>query len=445
MKKAAMFLYKRACILKLPVFGGRRVESELTLLHPGERVECIKTDYFVKKLSLLLAVLTAGLALGLLAKISAVMKSRVGEEGAVFRGSYEEGEREVRLKTDLGKDSVNFVVPVFPQILTAEETAALAEEFLENVEALILNDNEDLRHIRSDLNMEEGYEGFPFEVEWESSREEALDCGGRVGEVDEPVSVSLRVSLRYEDFCKTKELEAVVLPPCLTPEEQEYLEMQECLLAGEEGSRREKEWILPGEWKGSTLNWSFEVKDYSMWIWAATPVVALLIYLSFDRDLKKALKKKQKDLSREYPGLVHKLALYVGAGMTIRGAFQKIGGDYEQKVKKGMKTKPGCEEILYTCRELQAGIAEGAAYEHFGKRTGLREYIKLAALLGQNLKRGSGTLLDRLREEAEKSSEESLLRARKLGEEAGTKLLFPMVLMLLIVMVMIMIPAFGTI
>ena len=36
MKKAAMFLYKRACILGLPVFHGRQVESELALLHPGE-------------------------------------------------------------------------------------------------------------------------------------------------------------------------------------------------------------------------------------------------------------------------------------------------------------------------------------------------------------------------------------------------------------------------
>ena len=64
-------MYKRACILKLPVFRGRQVESELALLHPGERVECVKTDYFVKKLSLFLAVLAAGLILGLLAKISA--------------------------------------------------------------------------------------------------------------------------------------------------------------------------------------------------------------------------------------------------------------------------------------------------------------------------------------------------------------------------------------
>ncbi len=445
MKKAAMFLYKRACILGLPVFHGRQVESELALLHPGERVECVKTDYFVKKLSLCLSILAVGLILGLLAKAGAAGKSRVGEGGTIFRGGYEEGEREVRLKTHIGKDKMSFVISVFPRILTAEETAALAETFFDHVEGLILKNNEDMRHISSELSLEEEYEGFPFAVEWESSREDILDCGGRVGEVDEPVRVSLTVSLRYQAFCKKKELEAVVIPVSLTPEEQEYLEIREYLLAGEENSRREEEWILPEEWKGRPIGWSFESRDYSTWIWAATPAVALLIYLSFDRDLKKALEKKQSRLRREYPGLVHKLALYVGAGMTIRGAFQKIGGDYEKKVKKGLEPRAGCEEVLYTCRELWAGVAEGAAYEHFGKRTGLREYIRLASLLGQNLKRGSSTLLERLREEAEKSSEESLLRARKLGEEAGTRLLVPMVLMLAIVMVMIMIPAFGII
>ena len=263
-------------------------------------------------------------------------------------------------------------------------------------------------------------------------------------EVDEPVEVKLRVTLRYQEFSKTGELDITVMPICLTPEEQNYMEMQEYLLAEEKNSRSEEGWILPGEWKGKEIRWKLVSKDYSLLIWAATPAVALLIYMSFDRDLRRELEKKHGGLGREYPDLVHKLALYVGAGMTIRGAFQKIGGDYEKKVQSGQAARPGCEEVLYTCRELQAGVAEGAAYEHFGRRTGLREYIRLSALLGQNLKRGNSTLLDRLREEAEKSSEESLLRARKLGEEAGTRLLVPMVLMLAIVMVMIMVPAFGT-
>ena len=107
------------------------------------------------------------------------------------------------------------------------------------------------------------------------------------------------------------------------------------------------------------------------------------------------------------------------------------------------RASPAYEELLYTCRELRSGISEGLAYEHFGKRAGLQEYIRLSALLAQNLKRGNSTLLERLREEAEKSGQERLQESKKMGEEAGTKLLVPMVLMLAVVMAVIMIPAFS--
>lgn len=141
---------------------------------------------------------------------------------------------------------------------------------------------------------------------------------------------------------------------------------------------------------------------------------------------------------------MHKLVLFVGAGMTIRGAFQKIAGDYEAKCRSGERASPAYEEVLYTCRELHSGISEGQSYEHFGRRTGLQEYIRLSTLLAQNLKRGNSTLLERLREEAEKSAEERLQQSKRLGEEAGTKLLVPMVLMLAVVMAMIMVPAFSS-
>ena len=129
--------------------------------------------------------------------------------------------------------------------------------------------------------------------------------------------------------------------------------------------------------------------------------------------------------------------------MTIRGALQKIAGDYEAKCRGGGRRSPAYEEILYTCRELYSGVSEGLCYEHFGRRTGLQEYIRLSALLAQNLKRGNSTLLERLRSEADKSAEERLQQSKKLGEEAGTKLLVPMILMLAVVMAIIMIPAMS--
>ncbi|MBP5734004.1 MAG: hypothetical protein J6W66_09315, partial [Lachnospiraceae bacterium] len=148
-----------------------------------------------------------------------------------------------------------------------------------------------------------------------------------------------------------------------------------------------------------------------------------------DKDLGDQMKKRKDLLMMGYPNFVHSLALYLIAGMTIRGAFSELG-----------KTN---DLALRTVREIGAGQSEVTAYERFGKRAGVREYVKLSTLLCQNLKKGNSTLLARLEEEAMLSAESRIQSGKRLGEEAGTKLLIPMVMMLAIVMLIIMVPAFS--
>ena len=98
--------------------------------------------------------------------------------------------------------------------------------------------------------------------------------------------------------------------------------------------------------------------------------------------------------------------------------------------------------MVSACIEMKSGVAEGAAYENFGRRCGLPGYIKLGSLLAQNLKKGSKGLASILEKEAEASMEERKNMARKLGEQAGTKLLFPMILIFGVVLVILIVPAF---
>ena len=56
--------------------------------------------------------------------------------------------------------------------------------------------------------------------------------------------------------------------------------------------------------------------------------------------------------------------------------------------------------------------------------------------------KGRADLLIQLEREAMDAFAERKNRARELGEEAGTKLLFPMIMMLLVVLIIVMIPAF---
>lgn len=443
-QRAAMFLYKQACIRGLPLFTSRQVESDLVQLHPGENIQWIRTEYYVKKLTLVLSILVAGALFGGVAKLSAGGSILLGEDGSIVRGSYLEGERELQVRAQLEDDVQEFQIQIWPRLLTQEELENLAEEFLEKLPDLIAGNNKSLQQITEDLKLLEVYQGYPFQIEWRSSRPDVVSSSGNVTPALEQVEMELLVELTCQDFVRKESLSIIVLPPELTAQEQFHRELQEYLAVSEEESRWDEVWSLPKQWKGSEINWTQKVEDNSLMLWAAALAVAVLVYLMSDRDLHQQLEKRKKCLKQEYPDLVHQLALFVGAGMTVRGAFQKIALDYENKRKRLAGELPAYEELLYTCRELKSGVSEGAAYEHFGKRTGSQEYIRLSTLLMQNLKRGNSALLERLREEAEKSGEERLMQSRRLGEEAATKLLVPMVLMLAVVMVMIMVPAFST-
>ena len=98
-----------------------------------------------------------------------------------------------------------------------------------------------------------------------------------------------------------------------------------------------------------------------------------------------------------------------------------------------------------TMYEMESGISESESYERFGRRCNIQEYMKLGALLSQNLRKGTKGLSQILKIEAIQAFEERKARAKRLGEEAGTKLLLPMFLMLSVVLIIVIVPAFLSI
>nr|MCR5777025.1 secretion protein F [Lachnospiraceae bacterium] len=91
--------------------------------------------------------------------------------------------------------------------------------------------------------------------------------------------------------------------------------------------------------------------------------------------------------------------------------------------------------------QMRSGKSEAAAYQEFGTRSGVARYNKLGSLLSQNLKKGSSALLSIMEYEARDAFEDRKAEARKLGEEAGTKLLLPMGMMLMVVMIIVIVPS----
>ena len=130
--------------------------------------------------------------------------------------------------------------------------------------------------------------------------------------------------------------------------------------------------------------------------------------------------------------------------MTIRRAWFLIAKKKEKK-RTDYSRRKAYEEMVSVMHQISGGIPEGECYENYGVRCRISSYRKFGTMLSQNLRKGSGGLTELLGREAEEAFEERKNLAKKLGEEAGTKLMIPMFLMLIIVFAIVIVPAFMSI
>ena len=225
-----------------------------------------------------------------------------------------------------------------------------------------------------------------------------------------------------------------------TPEESRKKELREAIEKYNEEKEDPDYYYLPEEWNGQKLEWQKPGDNTGTLIAALSFFAAFVLLLKKAREEQEALAKRSEQLLMDYPPLLLKFTLLIQAGMTARRAFQKMAADY-------MRTKPAkgrfaYEAIVTACHEMDSGVSELEAYRRFGEHCDLMKYKTFSTILIQNLQKGSQRMADLLEKEALEAWDERKRKARVLGEAAATKLLVPMVMMLVVVMAIIMIPAF---
>ncbi len=232
-----------------------------------------------------------------------------------------------------------------------------------------------------------------------------------------------------------------VYPPLQTKEEK-FLSAVAKMVSVNESKNRTKETIkLPQEVEGKVITYHKKVDLRGLVVLAMGIITVILLLLLERQKERQDIHMREVQMMQDYPDIIGKLNLLLEAGMTVKSAWRKMIMDYEKRKEK-KEMRYAYEEMQSTYREMQSGITETESYERFGRRCGLQAYLKLGALLSQNVRKGTKGLTELLRLEAVHAFEERKALAKRLGEEAGTKLLFPMFLMLGIVLVMIIVPAF---
>lgn len=423
------------------------VIERLKQINPTDRTTYHIKKFYVEKIALSILLIFAGSILTLLASFGQKKESAIIEDKYVERGNYQEGEKSkefiISIQDEIKEQDIK--VSISQQLLTEQEVKVLFAEAKSQIDSLVKGSNPSLMEVRSNLALPTRIEGFPLTITWETSNFEVVGTDGEINnqEIEEEGTlVDLIATLRCQEYEDKVQLHLKVLPPLLTAEERIRLNIVKQLKQANEKDLTSKYIELPLKINGKTIVWSEPKDNTARLIWVLGIFSAILIYVGKDKDLETKIKKRSQQLLSDYPDIVSKLTLLLGAGMTVKGAWQKIALDYREKKQVDKKYfRYAYEEMLISYYEITSGVSEAYAYEEFGKRMKNQRYMKMISLITQNLKKGSKGLSKILENESLDAFEDRKAYAKVAGEEASTKLMLPMFLNLVVVLIIIMIPA----
>ena len=346
----------------------------------------------------------------------------------LLREEHGKGNKTEELEAKIGNDCEKIQIDLSEQEYSETEIADVFRDAEQKLEQMILGKNTSLDEVRSDLNLFSSIPDTGISIEWDSDRHQVIDSQGTIFQDDlteDGTLVKLTAKLKYK-------------------EQSEKYELKEAVQKEEEDTRTEKYLILPDEINGTKITWSHEKNSGTVGILIAGGGAAVMVFVSENQKKKEKKKRESEEMRRDYPQIINRFSLYIGAGMSVRNAWQRITEDY-RKNKERTGRRKAYEEMIYTENQMKNKAAESECYEEYGIRCGLSVYRRFGTLLSQNLRKGSKGLSELLKRETGEMFEERKKQARKLGEEAGTKLMIPLFMMLAVVFIIVIVPAFFTI
>ncbi len=446
LNRCGHLLYRRFCLSR--GWGLRPgVREDLGTMYPQITTARMQEEYYTGKLALVLVILLAGSLLGLASHIQVLQSDRVLEGQRMERAREDGSSYETTLEVQDPEGVVlgNYPVTIRPRQYTKEEADGLFRKACAEMERLYLGENASPDQVCKPLCLKTELESYPFAVEWSMDNYDRLPPDGipnLEGLDPEGVVVTLTATWTYAAYEWEQILPVRLVPEKLTEEEQRRRALGRLLTEAEQNSLTEPAVNLPSSYQNLGLRWKELVEDHSLLLLLIAVLTATAAFWIRDRELQKQVALRQEELLARYSTFVSQLVLYMGAGMTLRNVVGKLSGDYQKRCHAGEKKVFLYEELSRMNRELESGTSEADAISHLDLRCRSQPYTRLCSLLSQNLKKGNSRLLPLLRQESDKAISDRLAHARKLGEQAGTKLLLPMMLMLAVVMVLIMVPAY---
>lgn len=440
-KKVWFFLYSK--LKKMGVLKDEEIERKLKRLGlaSSDKVREQLLNYRKKQISIVLL----GISVLILFFLGGMIRERQAktEQLTFERNPYGQGEKTESVYAD--GERVEFSVG--EQKYKQEEIEQKFQEAFSYAQENLLGENASYDRITKDLNFFDEIPDSGIEISWMPEDYELIDSSGVVQneEFDEEekggVITTVVGTFSYGDIVYEREYPVCIYEREMSEKESKKKQLIKILKEYERKDDTKGSFQIPAVLNGISLKRENRGTNTITLFVLGIIFVICLIYVENSR-MNERMKKRNEEILMDYPKIINQLVLYLGAGMTIMGSFSKINEDYKKKRQENLiERRYAYEELSIMMNQLQGGVSQERAYYDFGQRIGLLPYMKLISFITQNLYQGSREILHLLEQEEQQAFDDRVNYARKLGEEAGTKLLFPMILLLIVVMIIVMMPA----
>lgn len=414
---------------------------EVLELYPGKTREEVRNRLYRELGNRLLISAPAVMIFLLLAWYSGKTET---EEPGVLRPAPGGPVNLVQVQVDLQNGWRNIPLEIGALEYEENRIEELHAEAIKYLQEVVPGENESLDYVTETLVFPENVPTTGGNIQWTTDAPWLITSRGEVlnTNLEEAVTVQITAELSYGSEFRFFSEKATVYPAVYSEEEAVLLEIRKKLSEQELMTRKEERFILPDSVLGYRIEpvKNAKVSVGAFWVLLAI-IVPFFLYSNYYGSLDTRKKERKEQAEHGYSEFVTKLSLILAAGISVRQVFTRLADDYE---KQYGPLHVIAEELKVTKQELDNGRSETVVYEEFGRRIGVLAYRRMASLLTRNVSKGVQDIRNLLLQEAKEVMTQERATIRQKGEQAGTKLLLPMIGLLVLVFAILLVPAFQS-
>lgn len=370
-----------------------------------------------------------------------------GFDTIIERNDYGGGDRIITAiaETELDGKTVSeeVVFNIGQRELSEDEIKKRFKECKSYLAKTICGENENTESVVTDLALVNEHKPTGIRIVWESSRPELIDEEGCVypGESEDNGYVLLTANLYLDDESDEWKCNVRHRAYVNSQNVDKYIKKGLDEFKNNIAADGEAAYVELPENLGNGIKLSWKAAKENRFFICALMVVVLALFIKSKRksELKKKKQARKQEIEDEFPYFLDKLVMLLSAGLILSEAVGRIAEDYARY------TRPRHQKVLYeelsqvvrSMKETNSSFAQELT--KMSERLEIREFARLSVILRDSLESGM-SLVDKLEEESVLMWYERKSAVQKLGRVADTKLIFPLMIILSVLIVIVMAP-----